>query len=231
MNSMGKPHWGGPVRKGEKTSIGTTAEANVEVSIQPESGKKGQSTDEEGSGLQQAIAPSILVSIFLVPSLALMNISDSHPLDGSVGTQTIHVDALRCMVSIQDTNVLSEWNGIVNYKNALLAVKLFSKMACVLAKMDLAVFPSLDDITQALGQQASGHYPPTRGLTYTVLPSRVKNLAQYGVPVKDLCRAVPTYFAQQQKEGTALAMDPDSCSELQFMSFMGLSICGEIPGL
>lgn len=49
--------------------------------------------------------------------------------------------------------------------------------------------------------QASGHYPPTRGLTYTVLPSRVKNLAQYGVPVKDLCRAVPTYFAQQQKEG------------------------------
>lgn len=34
-----------------------------------------------------------------------------------------------------------------------------------------------------------------------VLPSRVKNLAQYGVPVQDLCRAVPAYFAQQQKEG------------------------------
>ncbi|KAL6031491.1 hypothetical protein STEG23_016724 [Scotinomys teguina] len=102
------------------------------------------------------IAPSVLVSIFLAPSLALMNTNDSHPLDGSVGTQTIHVDALRCMVSIQDTNVLSEWNGIMSYKNALLAVKLFSKMACVLAKMDLAVFPSLDDITQALGKQ-KGH--------------------------------------------------------------------------
>ncbi|XP_036037805.1 gastrokine-3-like [Onychomys torridus] len=229
MNSMGKPHWGGPV------CIGTAAEASVEVSIQAESGKdRGRFWVAAGSvGIREKtkIAPSILVSIFLVPSLALRNTNDSIPLDGSVGTQTIHVDALRCMVSIQDTNVLSEWNGIMNYKNALLAVKLFSKMACVLAKMDLAVFPSLDDITQALGKQASGHYPPTRGLTYTVLPSRVKNLAQYGVPVKDLCRAVPTYFAQQQKEGTALAMDPDSCSELQFMSFMGLSICGEIPGL
>lgn len=32
-------------------------------------------------------------------------------------------------------------------------------------------------------------------------------------------------------EGTALTMDPDSCSELQLLSFMGLSICGEIPGL
>ncbi|XP_031236768.1 gastrokine-3 [Mastomys coucha] len=177
------------------------------------------------------IAPSILVTIFLVPALTLTNTSDSHPLDGSVGTQTIHVDTLRGVVSIQDNNVLSEWNGIVDYKNALWAAKLFSKMACVLAKIDPAAFPSMDDITQALGKQASGHYPPTRGLTYTVLPSRIKNLAQYGVPVKDLCRAVPAYFAQQQKEGTALAMDPDSCSELQLLSIMGLSICGEIPGL
>ncbi|XP_034368469.2 gastrokine-3 [Arvicanthis niloticus] len=181
--------------------------------------------------MKYLIAPSILMTIFLVPTLALMNTSDNHPLDGSVGTQTIHVDVLRGVVSIQDNNILSEWNGIMDYRNALLAAKLFSKMACVLAKMDPEAFPSLDDITQALGKQASGHYPPTHGLTYTVLPSRIKNLAQYGVPVKDLCRAVPTYFARQQKEGTALAMDPDSCSELQLLSFMGLSICGEIPGL
>ncbi|WP_284365428.1 hypothetical protein, partial [Pseudomonas putida] len=64
----------------------------------------------------------------------------------------------------------------MDYKNALLAVKLFSKMACVLVKMDPAAFPSLNDITQAVGKQASGHYPPTRGLTYTVLPNRIKNL-------------------------------------------------------
>nr|XP_021503440.1 gastrokine-3-like [Meriones unguiculatus] len=179
----------------------------------------------------KTITPSILVTIFLVPSLALMNTSDSHSLVGSVGTQTVRVDASRRMVSIQDNNVLSEWNGIMDYRNALLAAKLFNKMACVLAKMEPAAFPSLDEIAQALGEQASGHYPPTRGLTYTVLPSRVKNLAQYGVAVKELCRAVPAYFARQQKEGTALAIDPDSCSELQLLSFMGLSICGEIPGL
>ncbi|EDK99205.1 gastrokine-3 precursor [Mus musculus] len=185
----------------------------------------------ERDNMRRLIAPSILVTVFLVPALALTNTSDSYPLDGSVGTQTIHVDALRGVVSIRDNSVQSEWDGVMDYKNDLLAAKLFSKMACVLAKMDPAAFPSLDDITQALGKQASGHYPPTRGLTYTVLPSRIKNLAQYGVPIKDLCRAVPTYFARQQKEGTALTMDPDSCSELQLLSFMGLSICGEIPGL
>ncbi|XDB55366.1 hypothetical protein AB1E18_008832 [Capra hircus] len=85
---------------------------------------------------------------------------------------------------------------------ALLVAKLFSKMACVLAKMDEAVFPTLDDIVKALDHQTSKHYPSTHGLTYTVLPSRVKNLAQFGAPIKDMCRAFPTYFAQQQKEGT-----------------------------
>ncbi|XP_062064827.1 gastrokine-3-like [Lepus europaeus] len=177
------------------------------------------------------IAPSIIVTFFLTPSLALLNISDSHPLAGSVATQIIHVNALQGLVSIRDNNVLSEWDGIMDYTNTLLAAKLFSKMACVLAKMDQAVFPSLADVSKALDQQDLKHYPPTHGLTYTVLPSRVKNLAQYGVAIRDMCRDVPTYFAQQQKEGTALAIDPDSCFSLQILLFMGLSICGEIPGL
>nr|XP_055234883.1 gastrokine-3 [Gorilla gorilla gorilla] len=84
---------------------------------------------------------------------------------------------------------------------ALLVAKVFNKMACVLARMDQAVFPSLDDISKALDKQAFKHYPSTRGPTYTVLPSRVKNLAQYGMPIKNMCRDDPTSFARQQKEG------------------------------
>ncbi|XP_017377419.1 gastrokine-3-like [Cebus imitator] len=181
--------------------------------------------------MKHLVVSSILVVFILSPSLPMMNISDNHPLDGSVGTQSIHVSTFQGMVSIRDNNVFSEWDGILDYKNALLAAKLFSKMACVLAKMDQAVFPSLDDISKALDKQAFKHYPSTRGLTYTVLPNRVKNLAQYGMPIKDMCRDVPTYFAWQHKEGTALAVDPDSCFEVQLLSFMGLSICGEISGL
>uniref|UniRef100_H0W1J2 Gastrokine-3 n=1 Tax=Cavia porcellus TaxID=10141 RepID=H0W1J2_CAVPO len=176
------------------------------------------------------IALSILL-LFIVPSLALMSTNDSQVLDGSFGTQVIHVDAFGGVVSIRDNNVLSEWDGILDYKNALLAAKLFSEMVCVLAKMDQAVFPSLNDIKKALVKQAPNHYPSTHGLTYTVLPGRVKNLAQYGMFIKDMCRAFPTYLAQQQKEGTALAIDPNSCTEVQILSFMGLSICGEIIGL
>uniref|UniRef100_A0A8C9CJ88 Gastrokine 3, pseudogene n=1 Tax=Phocoena sinus TaxID=42100 RepID=A0A8C9CJ88_PHOSS len=132
------------------------------------------------------------------------------------------VNAFRGMVSIQVNNVLIEWDGILDYENALLVAKLFSKMAFVLAKMDEAV--------QLWTILALKHYPSTRGLTYTVLPSRVKNLTQYEVPIKDVCRQVPTYSVQEQKEGTALAIDPNSCFKVQILSFLRLSICGELPG-
>ncbi|XP_008046739.1 gastrokine-3-like [Carlito syrichta] len=181
--------------------------------------------------MKHLVASFILVILLLTPSLALMNISDSHSLDGSVGTQTIQVDDFQGMVSIQDSNVFSEWSGIMDYKTDLFAVKLFSKRACILAKMDQAVFPSLDDISKALDKQTFKHYPSTHGLTYTVLPNRVKSLAQYRTAIKNVCREFPTYFAQQQKEGTAQAIDPESCFEIQLLFFMGLSICGEIPGL
>uniref|UniRef100_A0A8C8ZGH6 Gastrokine-3 n=1 Tax=Prolemur simus TaxID=1328070 RepID=A0A8C8ZGH6_PROSS len=174
---------------------------------------------------------SFILVIFLNLSLALMRLSDSQLLEGSVGTQSIHVDASQGIVSVRDNNVWSEWHGILDYEKSLLVAKLFSKRACVLAKMDQAVFPSLDDMSKALKKQDFTPYPPTHGLTYIVVPSHIKNLAQYGMPVKDMCRDVPTYFAKQQKEGTALAIDPDSCFEAQLLSFMGLSICGKNLGL
>ncbi|XP_076990559.1 gastrokine-3-like [Tamandua tetradactyla] len=176
------------------------------------------------------VVSSSLVVFFLAPSAVLMNISDSHLLNGFIGTQIVHVNALRGMVSIRDNNVLSEWDGILDYKNDLLAAKLYSKMVCVLAELDQAVFPTLNEISKTLDQQELKHYPSTHGLTYTVLPTRVKNLAPYGMSIKDMCREVPTYFARQHREGTALSTDPNSCFKVQLLSFMGLSICGQIPG-
>lgn len=41
----------------------------------------------------------------------------------------------------------------------LLVAKIYSKMACVLAKMDQADFPTLDDIIKALDHQVSETAP------------------------------------------------------------------------
>ncbi|XP_006902600.1 PREDICTED: gastrokine-3-like [Elephantulus edwardii] len=179
------------------------------------------------------IVSSIIMVFLLTPSLALMSTNDSQNqlLVGSIGTQIIRVNAFQGMVSIRDNNVLSEWDGVMDYKNALLAIKLFGKMACVIAKIDQAAFPTLDEIMRAMDQQDLEQYPSNHGLIYTVLPIRIKNLVQYGALIKDMCRAVPTYFAKQQKEGMEIATDPNSCFGIQLSSFMGFAICGKIPGL
>uniref|UniRef100_A0A8D1MFS1 Gastrokine 3 n=1 Tax=Sus scrofa TaxID=9823 RepID=A0A8D1MFS1_PIG len=103
--------------------------------------------------MKYLMVSSVFVLFILAPSLALMNPGDGHPQEGSVGSQSIRVNALGSMISIRDNNVLSEWDGILDYENGLLAAKLFSKMACVLTKMDKAVFPTLDDISKALDHQ------------------------------------------------------------------------------
>uniref|UniRef100_A0A8D2ETW3 Gastrokine 3, pseudogene n=1 Tax=Theropithecus gelada TaxID=9565 RepID=A0A8D2ETW3_THEGE len=148
----------------------------------------------------------------------LQNISDNHPLNGSVGTQIIHISAFQGMVSIRDNNVFSEWDGILDYKNALLAANLFNKIACVLAKMDQVVFPSLDDISKALDK----HVSEAGSLWF---PFSL-NLARYGMPIKDMCRDDPTYFARQQKEGM-LATKAKTMGENTFQP--SHSITGDIP--
>ncbi|XP_074141133.1 gastrokine-3-like [Sminthopsis crassicaudata] len=138
------------------------------------------------------------------------------------------------IILIHDTNPWSEWDAILNYNRGYLAAKLFSKKACVLTKMDKVMFPSLEVLHKALDKQLSRNYGSSQGLTYIILPPRIKNVAQYGKTITDLCRGVPAYFAQQHIEGTALALNPESCFRAQIFAntySFGISFCGEIPGL
>uniref|UniRef100_H0Y1M9 BRICHOS domain-containing protein n=1 Tax=Otolemur garnettii TaxID=30611 RepID=H0Y1M9_OTOGA len=182
----------------------------------------------------QAVS-SILVIFTLIVSLALMHVSDSYLLDGSVGTQSVHVNAFQGIVSIRDNNVLSEWDAILDYKNSLLAAKLFGKMACVLAKMDQAVFPSLDDIRKALDTPRIKHHTiaATNVITYFFVTGYKNNMAEDMCPLRGRdAFLIPELMEMKSKvKGTALAINPDYCSEVQLLSCIGLSICGEILGL
>nr|XP_020840875.1 gastrokine-3-like [Phascolarctos cinereus] len=148
--------------------------------------------------------------------------------------QNTNVDIHGSIILIHDTNPWSEWDGILDYNHGYLAAKLYSKKACVLTRMDKVIFPSLEALRKALDKQLPRNYDSSQGLTYIILPARVKNVARYGKTISDLCRGVPTYFAQQCIEGTALALNPQTCFKARIFANMysfGLSICGEIPGL
>ncbi|XP_027720897.1 gastrokine-3-like [Vombatus ursinus] len=148
--------------------------------------------------------------------------------------QSTNVNIRDSIILIHDTNVWSEWDGILDYNHGYLAAKLYSKRACVLTRMDKVIFPSLETLRKALDKQLPRNYGSSQGLTYIILPARVKNVAQYGKTISDLCREVPTYFAQQHMEGTALALNPQSCFKARIFAntySFGISFCGEIPGL
>ncbi|XP_036604626.1 gastrokine-3-like [Trichosurus vulpecula] len=177
-----------------------------------------------------------MIAVFLVmlftPSLAE---KDQTPFPNVTHEDhSTNVNIHGSIILIHDTNPWSEWDGILDYNRGYLAAKLYSKKACALTRMDKGIFPSLEMLHRALDKQLPRNYDSSQGLTYIILPTRVKNVAQYGKSISDLCRGVPTYFAQQHIEGTALALDPQSCFKARIFAntySFGISICGEIPGL
>ncbi|XP_043836977.1 gastrokine-3-like [Dromiciops gliroides] len=179
---------------------------------------------------QTAIAAFLIM--FSTPSLAEMD--QNKLLNGTHEDRSPSVHISGSIALIHDTNPWSECDIILDYNHGYLAAKLFSKKACVLTRMDKVIFPSLETFHKALDKQLPRNYHSSQGLTYIILPRRVKNVAQYGKTISDLCRGVPTYFAQQCVEGTALELNPQSCFKGQILASMysfGISICGEIPGL
>ncbi|XP_044515485.1 gastrokine-3-like [Gracilinanus agilis] len=172
------------------------------------------------------------LATFLTPTLAKMDRSQF--LQGNYEDYNTNFDIDGSIALIHDTNPRSEWDGALDYKRDYLAAKLFNKKACVLTKMDKVIFPSLEVLHKALHKQLPRHDASSKGATYVVLPTRVKNVAQYGKPISDLCRGVPTYFAQQRAEGSAPGLNPQSCFKARIFANIfsfGIAICGEIPGL
>uniref|UniRef100_F7FSS1 BRICHOS domain-containing protein n=1 Tax=Monodelphis domestica TaxID=13616 RepID=F7FSS1_MONDO len=173
------------------------------------------------------------LAIFLTPSLAKTD--QSQLLKRIDEDHNANIDIHGSIALIHDTNPWSEWDGILDYSRGYLAAKLFSKKVCVLTKMDKVILPSLEVLQKALhNKQLPRNHTSSKGVTYVVLPTRVKNVAQYGKPINDLCRGFPTYFAQQRPEGCALALDPQSCFKARIYTNtygFGILICGEIPGL
>ncbi|XP_072488344.1 gastrokine-3-like [Notamacropus eugenii] len=199
------------------------------------------------------------LAMFLTPSLAETN--QTQLFNETREDRSTNVKIHGSIILIHDTNPWSEWDGILDYNHGYLAAKLYSKKACALIRMDKDIFPSLEVLRKALHKQIKipfpGHpsyrtrflpslnlisicfqlprnYDASQGLTHVIFPTRVKNVAQYGKTISDLCRGVPTYLARQRVEGTALVLNPQSCIKVRIFAnkySFGISICGEIPGL
>ncbi|XP_038602343.1 gastrokine-1 [Tachyglossus aculeatus] len=160
----------------------------------------------------------------------LGNVRDKEDPNRMADSWIVGLDGESGLASIQDPGVRGEWYGVMDYKKGLFAAHLLNKKACVLVRMVEAAFPSLEALSHILSGKPPEPRPPRRRLIYAVLSPRIKNVAQFGRPIDELCRGVPTYFAQKVA-GASGEMDSKPCFEARILCNLVLSFCGEITGL
>uniref|UniRef100_A0A674IE46 Gastrokine 3, pseudogene n=1 Tax=Terrapene triunguis TaxID=2587831 RepID=A0A674IE46_9SAUR len=135
------------------------------------------------------------------------------PLHGHVQTLCkLHSLIQNCFQSVADSTfffVLKE----------LFATRLFNKRACIVAKMNKDAFPSLEKLTKGT--------PPPPFLRFSITKTRFRNVAQFGRSIGNLCKGVPTYYAQQD-QGGALFFESQGCADAGILGLFGIYLCGNI---
>ncbi|XP_040197966.1 gastrokine-1-like isoform X2 [Rana temporaria] len=170
----------------------------------------------------------ILIAAILGVSFATDNVKvNNQGNDGGNVHQTVNINNQDNVANINQYNGFHSWNSVWDYQRGLFAARLVSKRACVVSRMNRNVVPSLEQLSKVTQEKQNPNAPPPRSLTYTVLQTRVKNVAQYGSQIEALCKGVPTFYAQEV-QGTGLFVNLHGCTDLGILRFLGISLCGNI---
>ncbi|KAM4749074.1 gastrokine-1-like [Rhinophrynus dorsalis] len=163
----------------------------------------------------QIIIASIL-GAFLTQSLANDNIDIGN--EGNIGGnvhQTVNINNQDHVASINTLNGWDSWDSICDYGRGVFATRLFGKKVCVVSKMDKAVFPSLDTLSQQ-----KPHSSNSQLFKFNVNQVPIANIGIYGVHIEALCKGIPSYTAEVKPAGFELACDTGS-----IFDFGGISFC------
>ncbi|KAJ1091504.1 hypothetical protein NDU88_004626 [Pleurodeles waltl] len=153
-----------------------------------------------------------------------INVSNQGNIGGDVH-QTVNINNQDNIANINDFNGWDSWDSICDYKRGLFATRLFSKKACVVTRMNKAVFPTLAQLSKAVQEKkASGDAPPPRQVTYAVIHTPVKDVNDFGSHIESLCRGLPTYSAAET-QGSELFSGYGDCSSSSIITILGITMC------
>ncbi|ELW64076.1 Gastrokine-1 [Tupaia chinensis] len=153
-----------------------------------------------------------LVGVFLIPALAdyNINISDDNNSAGS-GQQSVSVNNEHNVANVDNNDGWNSWNSLWDYETGYAATRFFSKQSCIVHKMNKGAMPSIQAL-DALAKEKQGKEPegpPPKGLMYSVSPNKVSDLNKFGKNIASMCRSVPTYMAEEMRDGFSVLMAED----------------------
>ncbi|XP_078522782.1 gastrokine-1-like [Lissotriton helveticus] len=175
--------------------------------------------------MKTLILTAALLGVFLTHTGANddINVSNQGNVGGDVH-QAVNINNQDNVANINNFNGWDSWDAILDYNRGLYATRVFSKKACIVTKMNKAVFPTLAQLSKAVQEKkASGDAPP-RKVTYAVIHTPVKDVSDFGGHIESMCRGLPTYSAAET-QGSELFSGYGECSSSSIITILGITMC------
>ncbi|OCT86657.1 gastrokine-1 [Xenopus laevis] len=169
----------------------------------------------------------VLITSLLAVAFATDNIDIKNK--GNVGSdvhQTVNIDNHDNVANVNQYNGMDSWNTMWDYNRGLFAVRLLSKKACVVSRINRNVVPSLEYLSKASQEKQKTNAPPPPSMTYTVTKNQVRNVAQFGKHITALCNNIPTYHATEVQDPSLYETE---CIKSSIINILGIVICGLPP--
>uniref|UniRef100_A0A6I8QJ38 BRICHOS domain-containing protein n=2 Tax=Xenopus tropicalis TaxID=8364 RepID=A0A6I8QJ38_XENTR len=170
----------------------------------------------------------ILITSLLAVAFATDNININN--EDNTGTdvhQTVNIDNHDNVANVNQYNGWNSWDSMWDFNRGLFAVRLLSKKACVVSRINRNVAPNLERLSKVSQEKQKANAPPPPSMTYTVTKNRVRNVAQFGKHITALCKDIPTYHATEV-QGAVLFSPLRGCSSISILRILGISLCGNI---
>ncbi|XP_072488355.1 gastrokine-1 [Notamacropus eugenii] len=158
-----------------------------------------------------------------------ININDDNNVDGS-GAQSVSINNEHNIANIDNNNGWEKsWNSVWDYNAGFAAVRLFAKRTCIVHSLNRDVVPGLQDLERITKENRANVHTGSspKSLRYQIDPEQIKDLTQFGTPIENMCRGLPTYKAQEV-QGRSFSFFSLSCFDLNVLWIVNISLCGSV---
>ncbi|KAJ7305280.1 hypothetical protein JRQ81_011197 [Phrynocephalus forsythii] len=176
---------------------------------------------------------AIIVALGLLwsPALATFQVYRIPSADGEYIQQTVSIDNENQIANIHVYGGLCSSDTIFDYSSGYIAVRLFSRRACFVMKMEKGYIPELEEIGRlAYEKQMMKEIMSPRNVWAKYAPSdsffgRLKEWFVFGSAIEHLCKDVPVYKVEKVE---STGIHAGSCVKAGLLGILGISICGDI---
>ncbi|XP_072835192.2 gastrokine-2 [Pogona vitticeps] len=181
--------------------------------------------------MKTLVALIVVLGFFWSPALATFQVYRLPSSDGEYVQQTVTIDNENQIANIHVYGGLCSSDTIFDYNTGYIAVRLFSRRACFVMKMEKGYIYELEDIGRLAYEKQMmkeimspkdvwGKYEPSNSFF-----GRLKEWFVLGHSIEQLCKDVPVYKIEKMESG---GIHAGSCVKAGILGILGISICGDI---